>query len=450
MAKKEMIVGSHLVRYGIAPDQKYLVGEFLETYDQLVINASMVAHMAGGLALFMAQQATNKPYFIEPQTHAFQHDIEYLQSDSEKSKGKIKRSIRSLLEAYGEPVKRIVLDEENSILPEDFDDEKLRCAFCQRVIEYQLNALVEKAKKSENAKYYEFLKEKGIIDSVSFVPSFVVAPYFCMGGNTFDEWLGVNIACAKNSMEIAAKLKKPLAVQIVISQNVLFDTTQSSSLIKSYAKLKPDAFLIWVDSFSEQEVSAGLLSSFVDMIKKLGQPETPVINLYGGYFSVLLLHLGILNGVTHSLEYGEKRPVVPVGGGIPSAKFYLPALHMRLRREDAIRAVRALGGMEGIEKFHSNVCNCSQCKKIISNDPTYDFANYLRTKRVNRRDIPLPETKDNSVRHYMWRKEKEYEPGANVSEILEELRENGKQLRRALGVENTEHCNKWADILSGL
>lgn len=447
-AKKETIVGPHLVRYGIAADQKYLVGEFLETYDQLVINASMVAHMAAGLALFVTQRAKNKSYFIDPQTHAFQHNIEYLQSDSEKSKGKIKRSVRSLLEAYGEPVKRIVLDEENRILPEDFDDKKVRYAFCERVIKYQLDVLAEKAKRSENAKYYEFLKEKGILDSTSFAPSLVVAPYFCMGGNTFDEWLGANIACAKNSTEIAAKFQIPLAVQIVISQNVLFDTTQSSSLIESYAKLKPNAFLIWVDSFGEQEVSAGLLESFVDMIKELGKSGAPVINLYGGYFSVLLLHLGILNGVTHSLEYGEERPVVPVGGGIPSAKYYLPPLHMRLRPEDAIRAVRALDGMEGVEKFHSNVCNCSQCQKTISNDPKYDFANYLRTKRVSGRNIPLPETKDNSVRHYMWRKEQEYQPGANVSEILEELRKTGKRLRRVLGVENTEHCNKWADILS--
>ncbi len=52
MAKKKAIAGSHLVRYGIAGDQKFLVGDLLNTYDELVINARMVAHMAGVLYTF--------------------------------------------------------------------------------------------------------------------------------------------------------------------------------------------------------------------------------------------------------------------------------------------------------------------------------------------------------------------------------------------------------------
>ena len=31
------LVGRHIVRYGIVPDQKYLIGDLLKTYDQLVL-----------------------------------------------------------------------------------------------------------------------------------------------------------------------------------------------------------------------------------------------------------------------------------------------------------------------------------------------------------------------------------------------------------------------------
>lgn len=94
------IIGRHIIRYGIAADQKYLVGDFLSTYDQLVINASMIAHMPGALTSFIMERTRNKPFFIDPQTYAFQYEIYHLQN----SKGKLKRSIKNLLKAYKESV----------------------------------------------------------------------------------------------------------------------------------------------------------------------------------------------------------------------------------------------------------------------------------------------------------------------------------------------------------
>lgn len=88
------INGLHLVRYGTPADQKFLLGEFVKTYDQLVINANMVAHAPAALASFLLQRAKNKPYFIDPQTHAFQHDITLLESDSPAKEGELRRSVK--------------------------------------------------------------------------------------------------------------------------------------------------------------------------------------------------------------------------------------------------------------------------------------------------------------------------------------------------------------------
>lgn len=448
--QQQGLAGAHLVRYGIAADQKYLINRFLGTYDQLVVNARMAAHIAASLALFISQRAKNKPYLIDPETHAFQHDIEYLQSNSEKSRGEIKRSIRKLVEAYGEPLKSLI-QKRRPILPEHLGREcKQRQEFCKRVISFQRNAITDQVKEKDNAEYYEFLKHKGVVESDSFTPRLVVAPYFCMDGNTFEDWLPVNIACAKDSIAITEKLAVPLAIQIVISQSLLFDERQMTRLTDSYKDLGSRTFLVWVDSFNEHEASASLLEAFVRMIKRLKESCGPVVNLYGGYFSTILLHLDILDGVTHSLEYGEERSLVPVGGGIPTAKFYLPALHMRLRREDALRAVRSLGGFEDVTHFLQNVCDCECCRTVIAENPRKDFAKYLKTKRVKTRNIPYPETKHNSVTHYMLCKEREFKRPSDRGEVVEQLDEASRRLRTAVGVESTHHCKKWAEMVRRL
>lgn len=446
MAKKKAIAGPHLVRYGIAGDQKFLVGDLLNTYDELVINARMVAHMAAGLALFMSQRAHNKPYFIDPETHIFQHGMDYLLSTSEEGEAKIKRSVKHLVEWYGNPIASTVRKKQR-ILPENFSDALKRRDFCQRVIDFQLKVINDRVKDSENVEYYEFLKEKGVAKSSSFTPTLVVAPYFCMDGNTFDSWIDVNIKCADDSKKIADELGFPIAIEIVITQSVLFDSKKVKTLIDKYTKLNPAVFLVWVDAFSEHEVSEGLLDAFVSMMNDLKVSGSQVVNLYGSYFSVMLLHRGILDGVTHGLEYGEERPLVPVGGGIPTAKFYLPVLHLRLRGDEAFYAVQALGGFKSVADFHRLVCDCPQCKKAISNAPEKDFGAYLKTKRVNTRDIPYPETKENSVRHYMFTKQKEY-TDKNIDKILGQLSDAKRQLRKYVGSENTDHCEKWANVIS--
>ncbi len=443
----EGLVGSHLVRYGSAKDQKYLVGEFLETYDQLVINANIVSHMPGAIASFILQRAKRKPYFIDPQTHAFQHDISHILSGSAASKGLIKRSYKKLLKGYGEPVENIVGDENKSILPSDFSDNKIRKAFCERVLKFQLETVTDQTESSDDSKYYEFLKEEEILGTESLRPSLLVAPYFCLQKSNYEEWLKVNLSCAKDAHAFASKKNIPLAVQIVLSKNLLENDDQILYLAREYGKLNAGCFLVWIDSFSEQKSSEEDLLAFMRLVSELGK-KAPVVNLYAGFFSILLVHAGILAGATHSLEYGEHRPVVPVGGGIPVAKYYVPALHSRLAFRTALRAVRSLGGLESLEDFHSKVCDCKQCKQVITQNANEDFLAYGKTSVKNGRQFPTAETSDNCARHYMWSKMREFSGEVDLKQELEWLKDASDSLRRDVGVENTEHCRIWADTLS--
>jgi hypothetical protein len=439
--------GGHLVRYGTAADQHYLIGEFLNTYDQLVFNASIVAHMPAALAIFITQRANNKPYFIDPQTHAFQHDIEYLQSNSERNEGKIKRSVSKLINYYGDPIKAKLLVEEKSILPSDFSDPSLVREFCQRVMGYQFLVIDDEASQSDVSPYYEFLKEEKGLSINTFGPDMIIAPYFYMEGSTFKEWVRTNIFCAEESKKIASLLNKPLGIQIAISQDVLFIPDYIDQ-IKRYCEIQPEKILLWIDKFDEQTASIEHLKKYVELLKIFQGKGIPIVNLYGGFFSVLLKRRGLLSGVTHSLEYGEQRSVVPVGGGIPVAKFYLPELHFRMQSRDAYRAVKGLGGLTNVSDFHKKVCGCKQCEAVITTDPNIDFYNkYGQTRVIKGRQYPTPETKNNCVRHYMWVKEKEYNSKETPEEAIKRLEDTRKQLEKHVGLENTIHCQNWADAI---
>jgi hypothetical protein len=455
-ASSSPIPGPHLVRYGIAADQYFLVGDLLETYDQLVINANIVAQIPAGLASFLLQRACQKAYFIDPQTHAFQHDVSSILSSSDNSQGQIKRSMQALIDAYGEPVARVVGKERNSVLPEDFSDGALRKEFCDRVTCFQTDRIRVQAEQSETAKYLQFLKkEAGLADDAGYGPRLVVAPYFCLTSNTLEDWLDINLKCANDSVPAANRAGVPLAAQIVISRDLLADVSKREHLAEAYASSGVSLFLLWVDSFPEQDASLEELRGFVDLIRALSRGTARgVVSLYGGFLSVALATTRLLpgfQGVTHGFEYGEDRAVAPVGRGFPYAKFYLPALHSRLLFREALRSVDALGGLSSASAFHERVCGCPECQQVIRGDPRAEFyENYGKTYRVRGgRERPTPETKEHCVRHYMWAKQREYTSTQNALDIARNLQDTVEKLQRKLGREAVAHCRAWATILSG-
>jgi hypothetical protein len=452
------IAGPHMVRYGTAADQKFLLGDFLSTYDQLVINANIVAHIPGAIASFITQRARLKPFCVDPQTHAFQHDIIHLQSKSSRKQGEIRRSLKILLEAYGEPVASRVGQALQSLLPGDFRDRRTLQGFCERVLSFQWDAVERETTKADVSKYYRYLfQSKGIRPSPSFRPSVLVAPYFYLTETTMRSWMPVNIQCARLAQSWAARVGVPLAVQVVISRGLLRDSSLIDDLARGYAGVRPSVFLIWVDSFSEHSASERELRALVQLFTRFAG-IAQVVNLYGGFFSVALQRLGLggLVGVTHGLEYGEDRGVVPVGGGIPVAKFYLPALHRRVPFRDAVRAVRALGGFRSASAFQTVVCDCRQCRHVITTNPETDFAQYGEARPVSfvrggqpiTMECPLPETKERCVAHYMWSKHREYRLSA--SEVLQSLSDARTLLGRVLGAEAVAHCKVWERVLSTL
>lgn len=456
------IHGLHLVRFGTAADQGYFLDEFAGTYDQIVVNANMVAHMPSAMATFLGVRA-KKPFLIDPQTVAFQHEVDHLLSTSKKSAGEIKRSWQRMIDHYGGPLNRVLKsDWPRPLQPEDFKKDSECRAFCQRVVRFQNDQLSDELESGEDAAYVKFLADEAGVDKL-VSPSLIVAPYFFLKAQFFGEWLDVNLRCLGFSRAALQGIPsgKPLAAQIVISQEVLFDDDLRSRLIKAYdgSSAKPDVILLWVDSLTEQELSTGELRAYMDLVEGLAQTERGVVNLYGGYFSVAAARFGSLKGklvgVCHGLEYGESKPVVPITGGVPVAKYYLPATHTRLSARVSARAIRALGGFRNVEAFHQRICNCPTCCRVIKSNPLGEFGQFTETKtsafwRSGRRvamEFPTAETSNNCAEHYMRRKSIEYTESSTLDKVCAGLEQAFAALEGQIGLDFVGHCATWPKAL---
>ena len=460
--KSAGIYGTHWVRYGTAADQCYLEGEFRATYDQIVVNGNMVAHMPSALSVFLTQRV-QKPFVIDPQTHAFAHDIEYLLSKSKSSAGEIKRSWRKLIEKYGEVLEHALLEEKRPLDPTDFDNEVSRKNFTKNVLLFQRDAITDEIKEGPDRDYVEFLKEETGTSTTVMPPAMLVAPYFFIHGPLAAGWQEKNLQFIQDSRSVvtAEGIEEPLAAQLVISQEILADSRRRDELVELYAQQEPDVILLWIDQLNEHTAPESELESFISLLSGFAKKKIPVVNLYGGFFSVAMMRFStLLNGqfaaVCHGLEYGETRSVIPLGGGTPVAKFYSRQLHHRLPPRVALRTIHLLDGMNAVSDFHSNVCGCRNCQEVICEDPEQDLIAYFETKestfwRAGKRismDFPTGQASENCTKHYMWCKEWEYRDMATtIDQLKQELLKTDQQLRKPIGVEYAGHPLAWSNVL---
>lgn len=445
----------HIVRYGTSADQKYISGNFKDHYNVLALNANAVVHTPAAIAKFISEKIPGKDYFIDPMTHAFQHKIDHIQKKDTKEKknnSEIKSSISKLVEQFGDPVSSKVAAKA-SIKPADITSHIK--SFCKNVSEFQLNYLSRFYKTKETEKYIKFLEKKGMGLSLR-EPKFIIAPYFYLAPNAFSIWLQINIDCFYQVKKLYPS--KEVVMEIVLDRRIL-EHPYRTDLINSLKSLtvKPDFILLWIDDHKEHEMPEDYLESYINFVNELGQ-VSPVINLFGSFFSVIVARTNIapkLVGVGHGPEYGESRGVVPVGGGIPVSKFYLPSLHRRLNFRDAVSAIQSLGCFKSKDKFFNVICDCLQCSTTIKVSPEKDFEHYGKTNKKEvktktgsvTKAYPTSGSKDLCVRHYMHTKKREYTSAdyLDVQAICKELDNMGSKLDDALG-DLTSHCGTWKNV----
>lgn len=96
-----------------------------------------------------------------------------------------------------------------------------------------------------------------------------------------------------------------------------------------------DTVFCWKGSWQELEATEADIAGWGTVIAQAADRGIRIINLYGGYLSVLL-GAARLGGVNHGIGYSESRDVARLSEtGAPPTRYYLPALRRFVSRAQA-------------------------------------------------------------------------------------------------------------------
>lgn len=434
---------SHWMTFATFNEQRYFAYPRENSYDGVVLNANMVAHAREGIAAFLMSKTEGLPYLIDPLTHAFQHEPSAIRNRYNE----LKSSIRSLAAYYGAPVEDIAGT--RPVVPTDFSDPIVLDGFVGRCLDFQKESLSGKMADSEWNQY--LLQPKNQLE-----PTALVSPYLFINEANFRRWFPTVVGFVASAYKQRGDSK--LFVPIVLSKGALLSPEIRAAIFEYLAEEKLDGFLLWIDDLDESEAAGGTLAALLELARGLRKrPEQHIINLHGGYFSVLAggnLGAGALTGVAHGPEFGEHRAVVPVGGGIPRPKFYLPQLHTRIPYREAQAYLKDLGLLEDSATFFANVCDCDECRAVLK-DGIDKFTSYgdatvklvRRDRGFTRMEFPTSIAKQQCLRHYLERKAREFDFAATSEPtvLLEDLR-SGYVLFRDIAPESAGHLAVWAKV----
>lgn len=408
-----------------------------DLFDALILNANLVEGTPAA-CLSLVEALTDKPYVIDPVSHAFALPPTYLQSTkANKRTGEItvstKRTFSRLGTRYGEPFAGAV--GRRAIVPEDMDDATVRRRAVENVLVYQRDRLEEARPESGPLR----------VSTEPIRPAVLVAPYFFV--DYPETWLSTNLAMMNDA--VALEMGLPIYAVLAIDRSFLQERDRLVELAKGYCKTKVDGFFIWVSDLPEATIGRQELRNLIGLVEILCADARPIYNLYGGYLSVLLSAFGMA-GLSHGVCYGEHRNILPVlGGGVPPARYYLPPLHQAFVFPDAQSILRNLS----TEEYYHTICNCPVCQSVIGNDFQGNFQQFGETelKGFDKRGHLRFAQTANSVRicrgHYLVARFLELQRARtdSISDLVSQLRNAGELYRNPSGLPATGYLRVWAD-----
>jgi len=439
----------HWMTFATFSEQEFFTYPTESTYHGVILNGNMVAHAPAGIAAFLLGKVNPKACFlIDPMTHAFQHSPETISND----KGP-KSSIVKLASNYGQFIVERLGSNPIDAAAVNANLEE----FTHNVLSFQWKVLEDHFRENGDAKYLED-------DEVVRRPSILVAPYFYLTEENYEAWLPVMSKAAAISVKWVAGLEPVPKVYsaLVIDRSMLQVDELIARTHAALASCDLDGVLLWVDEFDEIAASSLELNGLVKLCTLLRGSGLDVLNIHGGYFSCLLGSAAFgsrFTGVSHGPEFGESRGVVPVGGGIPISRFYVPGLHERMKFREFVPIALSKRWLVTAPAYHQFVCNCKECQQVIDGDPDNfslygesDVKNIKRKYGVVRIEFPTTDAKKRCLRHYLNKKRAEFEfvSASDRAILLEDLASAHIKFYGTESPHAGSHLTKWGKVLAAL
>jgi hypothetical protein len=406
----------------------------------------MIAHAPAGIAAF-ASRLSQKSYFIDPQTHAFQQPVRTIKRKKD-GEWVLKESIATLASEYNSVIADCA--GESPLNLENLTNESIT-RISENVLQFQWEKLQEALTELPEKEFLDYTGQE-------LRPVFLVAPYFYLEPDNLPIELQRNaqfLSEARSLLSSRTNWKhQKLFAEIVLSQEVLMNNDDIDSVQKQYRDSPADGYLLWIDDFSEVDATLRALSAYRKFVAGLSETKRPIIVLHGSFLSIALSSpsLGIIAGTGHGIEYGEHRPVVPVGGGVPLSKFYFPRFHKRVDYSpDSVNVLLERDWIRSKHEFFKEVCGCVTCRELIKADVAEGFAEFGQTKlsEKNGRAYPTPRAMDLSRQHYLNTKGAEYhhcKSAANNSAIVGELKD-ASGISTQIQSHSFDHLQRWVKAL---
>lgn len=311
----------HFLAYGNSDQASFRNPDVQSSFDILTVPSTIAAYYADATAAFVLSSSLQ--YMIEPRTPLFQGPL-----DAPRA------SHFALSKHMGESVDRRMNSAGNAgaAQPRKFGIEFYSNGVCEEVVQAMIRFQREYGQRASDVskklnRYRSLLIKAGGMPSGSSTveasrgPVYVLCPYFAVR-TLSDPWFDV----MGKIWEAAAALDDPGTIAPVVSFSDVFNLKDA---LESVPAGFSNTIFYWVPGFNERRVSVQRLKAVRDAVSEVGTARQ-LVNLYGGYFSILLSKLG-LEGFSNGLGYSESRewPTLDATGAAP-ARYYVRRLHAYL------------------------------------------------------------------------------------------------------------------------
>jgi hypothetical protein len=410
---------THFLRIGIHSEAD-VFRKARPLYDALILNGNLVEATPSASAALV--WALEKPFLIDPVTHAFSLSPKYIMSKSKGKAGQIrpKRSFSGLADRYFA---------DSSFLGQRFlkpVDVNVSDA-TSRVLDFQNNVLTDAIKDVKEA----FPKPE------VFRPTWLIAPYFPLRRSL--EWLDVNLACLSSAAGISANSCAIIPIEL----ETLKKDDAWKGIADRYCEIHPKALFLWIESFDEDQADEDDLATYCKFVQRIAKTGVAPINLFGGFFSCLAQCLG-LAGFAHGLVYGENKSFVPVvGGGQPPPRYYLKPAHVST---NVLVAELMLTGITPQEYLERN-CDCTICRELFTGQS--DIRNFAHFSDKNDQGKFIPRSYALCRYHFLFARDEEITRMESLSptQRLEALKSDVEFIEAIGAHEFAEHLRKWISVI---
>ena len=296
----------------------------------IVIEPHIFELFSNAVSSYLAQSKLR--YFIDMSLHRFMMNV--YESYSAKPWYDV------LKEKLGLP-----LSEERPYLNPSYIDVKDLRRIARKTLEYQISYVPAKIRNVLGLmNFFGSLGEESHLE-----PSILVAPYLVIDeplvlneeeAPQVEDLLSFNINLLKEFKNTVEKIGIAIPVMgvIALSKEILLDRETTKNIVKQYLDQGPEYLGIWIsglDEYDNSEVNLRLLiNNLLNNIRETNSyNNVKIINLYSGFFSLILNRLGFLDGIVHGVLHSETRQFNMVVTGA-TFRFYVDFLHKALSRTD--------------------------------------------------------------------------------------------------------------------